>query len=164
MLDIILAIPLIYFIYKGWKRGLVFEAAALAGVALGAYAAVHFSQWVADLIGLTGENTVLIAFFITFVGVLVLAFFLGKCIEGIFKMVKLNSLNKILGALLGMLKCVVAISVLLSYVMMIDFEEKVITPQAKESSVLFNPINKTGNKITHDLKNYVAEKRAEKEA
>ena len=54
ILDILLAIPLGWLIFKGWKRGLVREAATLAGVVAGIWASVHLSQWVAELLGLKG--------------------------------------------------------------------------------------------------------------
>ena len=44
-LDIIIAIPLVIFIWKGWRKGLVFELANLAGLVVGIYCAVHFSQY-----------------------------------------------------------------------------------------------------------------------
>ena len=42
-LDILIGIPLIYFIYKGWKRGIIFEIAALLGILAGIWAATHLS-------------------------------------------------------------------------------------------------------------------------
>ena len=62
-----------YLIYKGWRWGLVREVATLVGVLAGIWAAVHLSQEVAGWIGLESENAVLIAFFVCFVGALVLA-------------------------------------------------------------------------------------------
>jgi membrane protein required for colicin V production len=158
-LDILIAIPLCFFIYKGWRRGLVFEVAALAGIVVGVWACVHFSTWVAEKLQLQSDSGVLIAFFITFAAVVVLAYFLGKAIEGIFKMVKLNFLNKILGALLGMAKCLCVISVLLNFILLIDTGEIILTPTVKEESVLFKPSYRIGNKMTATLKAYVIEQR-----
>ena len=160
-LDILIAIPLCYFIYKGWRRGLIFEVAALAGIIVGVWTCVHFSTWVAEALDIQGESGVLIAFFITFAAVVALAYFLGKAIEGIFKMVKLNFLNKLFGALLGMAKCLCVISVLLNFILMIDTHQSILTPKAKEESVLYKPSYRIGNKLTISLKNYIAEKRAE---
>lgn len=160
-LDIIIAIPLCYFIYKGWHRGLIFEVTSLAGIIVGVWACVHFSTWVADTLEIQGDSGVLIAFFITFAAVVVLAYFLGKAIEGIFKMVKLNFVNKIMGALLGMAKCLCVISILLNFILLIDTQQSILTPKVKEESVLFKPSYRIGNKLTITLKNYLAEKRAE---
>ena len=154
-LDIILAIPLCIFIFKGWKRGLIYELAALAGIIIGCWAAVHLSTWVADVIGLKGDGTVLIAFFITFMAAVVGAHFLGRLIEGIVKLVKVNALNKILGAAVGMVKCLCVLSVLLNFILLVDSHEKLITPKAKSESVLYKPTYNIGNKLTTSLTNYV---------
>ncbi|MBO4599526.1 MAG: CvpA family protein [Bacteroidales bacterium] len=163
VLDIILAIPLCYFIYKGWKRGLIFELAALAGIIVGCWAAIHFSTWVAELLHLEGEGSVLIAFFITFIGVVVGSYFLGKAIEGIIKMVKANALNKILGALVGMAKCLCVLSVLLNFILLIDYNHIIITPKVQQESKLYKPTYVLGNKLTSTLKTYLTELRTQHE-
>ena len=161
-LDIILAIPLCYFIYKGWKRGLIFELASLAGIVVGCWAAVHLSTWVAQSLHLTGEGAVLTAFFITFMAAIAGAFFLGKAIEGIFKMVKLKNVNKLLGAALGMMKCLCVLAILLNFVLLVDQSHKIITPKAQTGSVLFKPTYTVGNRLTTKLKTYIDKVRAER--
>ena len=164
VLDIILAIPLCYFIYKGWRRGLIFELAALAGIIVGCWAAIHFSSWVADQLQLEGDSALLIAFFITFIGVVVGSYFLGKAIEGFIKMVKANALNKLLGALLGMAKCLCVLSVLLNFVLLVDYNHIIITPKVQEESRLYKPTYKIGNKLTATLKTHLQELRAKQDA
>lgn len=159
VLEIIILVPTIYLIYKGWKRGIIFEAAALVGIIAGCYAAIHFSKWVAELLNIEGEGTFLAAFIVTFVGVIVLSFFLGKCVEGFIKLVKVNVLNKILGAVLGMAKALCILSILFNYILVIDVHEHVITPKTKEKSVLFEPTIKLGTKMTSQLKTYAAQMR-----
>lgn len=162
LLDIILAIPLCYCIYKGFKRGIIFELAALVGVIVGCFAAIHFSRLVAKLIGLQGEWALLIAFLITFIGVVALSFFLGKCIENLIKLAKAGILNKLLGAVLGMIKCVCIVSVLLNFVLLADPGKKIITEQTQEKSILFKPVHSVGNRLTSQLKTYVTEYRNNK--
>ena len=163
VLDIILALPLCYFIYKGWRRGLIFELAALMGIIIGCWAAIHFSTWVADLLGLEGEGSLLIAFFITFLGVVVGSYFLGKAIEGFIKMVKADALNRILGALVGMAKCLCVLSVLLNFVLLIDLNHIIITPKVQEESKLYKPTYTIGNKLTATLKTHLNELREQRE-
>lgn len=155
-LDLILVVPLAWFTYKGFKKGLVFELFALAGLLLGTWAAVHLSSYVAELIGIEGSSAILVAFFVTFIGVVVLSYFAGKLGNGILKVMKLDMLNKILGALFGMLKCLCILSVLLYYVTIIDFKDKLITPHVKQQSLLYHPVESTGNLIIGGVKSYVA--------
>ena len=159
-LDIIIAVPLAYFIYKGWKRGLIFELATLVGIVCGCYAAIHFSAWVAQLLSLKGESALLIAFFVTFVAVLLLAAVLGKAVEGFVKLVKVGKLNNLLGSVFGMMKCLVVLSVLLNMLTLVDDQAHIITPETKEHSMLFQPTYKTGNRLTAQLRHLVEEKKS----
>lgn len=159
MLDIIIAIPLICLIIKGWSKGFIAEVATLVGVVAGGFAAVHFSQWVAEALNLTGEYTALVAFFITFIGIVVVTFLLGKCLEGVLKMTHLSLLNRVAGAMMGMLSAVCIVAVLLNTITIIDKEQNIITPEAKTKSRLYTPVHKAGNLITHSLSDFVAEKR-----
>ena len=47
-LDIVLAIPLLWFLYRGFRNGLIIELASLAALILGIYAALHFSFYVQE--------------------------------------------------------------------------------------------------------------------
>ena len=158
-LDIILAIPLCWFIYKGFRKGLVYELAALAGLILGIFVAIHFSTFISELLGLEGSTSVLVAFFITFIGVVILSYFVGKFADGVLKLLKLSILNKVAGAIFGMLKCVCILSVLLYYVTYIDFKEKLITKETKEKSILYKPVEKAGNLVIGSVKDYVEQHR-----
>lgn len=159
-LDLILVVPLAWFIYKGFKKGLVFELCSLLGLFLGTYVAVHFSSFVAELIGIDGSSAMLVAFFVTFVGVVVLSFFAGKFADGVLKVMKLDVLNKLLGALFGMVKCVCILSVFLYYATLVDFKDAVITHSVKEHSMLYKPVEHTGNLIIGGVKQYVATHKA----
>lgn len=158
-LDLIIAIPLGYFIYKGWKRGLIFELATLVGVVCGGYAAIHCSSWAAQLLSLKGESAVLIAFFIVFVAVLLLAAVLGKAVEGFVKLVKVGKANNLLGSVFGMLKCLVVLSVLLNMLVLVDDQAHIISPNVKEHSLLFEPTYKAGNRLTAQLRQLAAQYR-----
>lgn len=161
IIDIIIAIPMLIFIYKGFSKGLVFEIATFGGILAGAFLAIHFSEWVAELLPIEGEYTVLVAFLVTFVAALVGAFFLGKCIEGLLKLTHLSFLNKLCGAVFGMLKGTCIIAILLNFILIVDGQTKIIPPTAQEESILFKPTHSIGNRITGSLKEYVESKRDE---
>lgn len=155
LLDLILAVPLAWLAYKGFKKGLVYELCSLAGLVLGTWAAVHFSAFVAGLIGIEGSSAMLVAFFITFIGVVILSHFVGKMGCGILKVMKLGWLDKLLGAVFGMLKCVCILSVLLYYVAVLDFEHKILSGDVRQHSMLYKPVEKTGNLVIGGVKDYV---------
>lgn len=161
ILDILLAIPLLFLIFMGWKKGLVREIATLAGVLVGVWASTHLSQLVAPLLGLKGESAVLIAFIVTFLVALVLTYLLGRCVEGLMKAAKLSILNRLAGALLGAAEALCVLAVLLNFLVMIDSNEAILKKEVKEKSVLYKPVYTTGNQLTTQLKTYIDEHKEE---
>lgn len=161
MLDILLVVPMLILMFLGWKQGLVRTLATLAGLLVGIWAAVHLSQWVAELIGLESENAVLIAFAVCFVGALVLTYLLGHMVEGLMKAAKIGIVNRIAGALFGLLKALCILSVLLGWMVMLDGGEKLIKPEMKEKSILYKPVYTTGSRLTDSLKQFVADHKEE---
>lgn len=156
ILDILLAVPLCWLIFLGWKRGLVREVATLVGVLLGLWGAMHLSQQVAPMLGIDGESAVLVAFIVIFLVALVIAYLLGKAVEGLMRAAKLSVVNRLLGALLGAAKALVVLATLLNFVVMLDSKEMIIKPEVKQKSVLYGPVFKTGNRLTVQLKDYIA--------
>ena len=161
LIDILLALPLLFFIYKGWKKGLVREVATLVGLLAGIWACVHLSQQVAEWLNLDSENAILVAFIVTFIAVLVLTYMLGRCVEGLLKAAKLSLLNRLAGALLGTVKALCILAVLLNYVVMFDKQEVVIKPEVKESSLLYKPVYSVGNRLTASLKQFIDDHKEE---
>lgn len=157
VLDILLLIPLAWLVFLGWKKGVIREAATLAGVVAGIWAAVHLSQLVASLLKLTGESAILIAFFITFVGAMVLTYLLGRGIERMVKSAHLSLANKIAGATLGMGKALCVLAVVLNGVVLLDKQEHLVTPETKEKSLLYKPVYSTGNLLISSLKDFIDE-------
>lgn len=161
ILDILLAVPLLFLVFMGWKKGVVRELATLTGVLVGVWAAIHLSQRVAPLLGIDGESATLISFIVTFLVALVLAYLLGHCVEGLIKMAKLSLLNRLTGALLGAVKALCILAVLLNFLVMVDGNEMILKPETKTKSVLYQPVYTTGNWLTSQLKTYIDEHKDE---
>ena len=157
VLDIVLAIPMAWLVYKGWRRGLVREITTLLGVLAGIWAATHLSEWICETLDLEGESAIIIAFFIAFVGALVLAYLLGRMIEKMMKAAKIGLANHIGGATLGLVKALCILAVLLNNIVMLDKNERLITSKTKEESILYKPVWHTGNKLTAKLKDFIEE-------
>lgn len=133
------------------------EVATLVGLLAGIWAAVHLSQEVAELLGLKNENAVLVAFFVCFVGALVLAWMIGRMVEGLMKAANISTVNRVLGAASGMLKALCILAVVLNYAVMLDRKEEVLKPETKEESLLYKPVYNTGNRLTASLKQFIAD-------
>jgi membrane protein required for colicin V production len=143
-LDIILALFLFYFAYKGFSNGFIISIATLAGLILGFYAASHFSEftanWLQHDMGLKSSNIKLIAYIVTFVIVVVLIFLLGRFMTGVVKTVGLGIVNRLAGAVFGIAKGLLIASFLFLLFSRIDPNESLFTSAQKKGSVLYKPV------------------------
>jgi membrane protein required for colicin V production len=143
-LDIILALFLLYFAFKGFTNGFIISIATLAGLILGFYAASHFSEftanWLQHDMGLKSGNIKLIAYIVTFVIVVVLIFLLGRFMTGVVKTVGLGIVNRLAGALFGIAKGLLIASFLFLLFSRIDPNESLFTAAHKKGSVLYKPV------------------------
>lgn len=162
-LDILIAVPLGYLVFKGFRRGLIFELASLAGLVLGCFVAVRMANWFSLLVGLKGDGAFLVAFFILFIGVVVLALFIGKLVERFVKLIHVGFINNLAGAILGMAKGVCIVGVLLYYIAIIDLKEKILTCDTKQSSILYQPVVKAGSHLVGKMDEFIQERKKEVE-
>ncbi len=144
-LDIIILIPVILFVFRGFRKGLIIELATLAALFLGIFLGIYFSDFVAELLvkylGLNANYTSAVAFLVIFVAVIILVRMLAKAIEKLIKMVALGFFNRILGALLGLLKALLLMSLIFYLIVRFDPMEKLLTKNTKEKSLLFKPVS-----------------------
>jgi len=160
-LDIILAIFLFYFAFKGFTSGFLVSIATLAGLVLGFYAASHFSEftanWLQHDMGLKSGNIRLIAYIVTFVIVVVLIFLLGRFLTGVVKTVGLGIVNRLAGALLGIAKGLLIASFLFLLFARIDPRESLFTAEHKKGSVLYKPVAAVAPAVIPLLQKYTVQ-------
>ena len=144
MLDIILIVPLVWMVYRGFTKGLVVSLATLAALVLGIWAGIRFAGvaagWLGQFIHIDEKYIPAISFAAIFILVILIVHLIGKAIEKLIDLMAMGFLNKLLGALLGLAKAVVIVSVLLYVISIFDTHEKLITPRVKQDSLLYAPI------------------------
>ena len=149
-LDIIIAIPLIWGAYKGFQRGLIFEVAMIIGLVMGFYLAFKFStlfEGVTKKIFSNGTFLPYFTFFVVFVVVILIMVLLAKFFEEILKISNLNLFNKITGALFGLIKSGLIMSIILMVFRPIDDRIEIIKPEIKKESLLYSPVTKVSQYI-----------------
>jgi len=143
-IDIVLGILLLYAAYKGFKKGLIFQAASLAALVLGIFGAVRFSDYTANLLteklDITTQYLPIISFAITFIGIVIIVHLLAGFTEKVVDAVAMGFVNRILGLIFGIVKSAFILSVCLVILIGFDKNEKIVTPDAKIKSLLFHPI------------------------
>ncbi len=161
-IDIVLCIPVVWGLYKGFTKGFVVQVASLVALGLGIYGAITFSGATAEYIKTNFEinyNYVsIIAFAITFLIIVVGIHFLGKTIEKVLKLAALGFFNKLLGALFGALKMIIILSALMFLVEMLNNSIQFISSQTKSESLLYEPLSKAIPKSIPQAKILIEEK------
>ncbi|MBI2270247.1 MAG: CvpA family protein [Bacteroidetes bacterium] len=140
-LDILLLVPLLWGLYRGFVKGFIIQLAGIAAFILGVLGAMHFSSFVAEFTEKKFDwhfnHTQLIAFAITFLGIVILVFFLARLMESAVKMAALGIVNKIAGTIFGALKFILITGTLLYLLSVIENRFKLIPDKTQQESVLY---------------------------
>ena len=154
-LDIIFMVPLIWAGFIGFKKGLIIEVSALIAFGFGIWGGIHFSDFVAELLSNSIESKYvpLVSFAITFILIVAAVFVLGKMLEKAVNLVQLKLVNKLTGAVFGVAKIVLVISVLLVIVNSFDQKSNIVPKDLKENSLLYQPLLDVSLKVIPALKN-----------
>lgn len=150
-LDIILAIPLVWGIFRGFRKGLVIEIASLIAAVLGVWGAVHFSYFISDTLNLTSPYSPLISFVITFVIIVVIVYLLAKLIEKSINLLALGFLNKLAGAFFGLLKIAFFLSILLLIISKASIDKPLIPEEDQKGSMLYPAVSSFAPRIIPKL-------------
>lgn len=161
-LDILFIIPLAWLGWKGFSKGLIVELSTLVALLLGIWAALKFSHltatWLADDLDFHSQYNQLIAFSLTFLAVVLGVNLLGKMLSKLAGMVMMAWLDKLAGTVFGLLKAAFIVSVILFIINAFDKDEALITPEAKEDSYLYTPVQKIAPAVFPYLKRENLEK------
>ena len=145
-LDIILGILLLWGLVRGLMKGLFVSLTSLIALIAGIYIAVHFSHIVGDYLKQYvdwQENVIkLSAFALTFILVVIGISLLGRILTKIADYAALGILNKLLGAVFGLLKFAFIASVILMFVDAINEKITFIDKETKDESLLYEPVRK----------------------
>jgi membrane protein required for colicin V production len=143
-LDIILAILLFLFAYKGFTNGFIIGVATLLGLVAGLWCALHFSDYSAhvlrDIIHFHTTHMALASFTFTFFAILILIFLLGKLLTGIINLMALGLLNRLAGALFGIAKGCLILSASFYILVLLDTGGHLISHSQRNGSKLYKPI------------------------
>ncbi|MDR1680898.1 MAG: CvpA family protein [Prevotellaceae bacterium] len=154
-IDIILAILLLISIFMGWRQGFIRQLFGLLALLLGVYCAYRFSHFTAhcisDWFGVSEPVTSGVAFAVTFIVVLLAVVLVGRFADKIISMVAFAFVNRLLGAILSLLKAVLIIGILLVILNMFSL----IPPAHQERSMLYRPMEKVGATVFPYLKQLV---------
>lgn len=142
--DIIVLIPLIWGIYRGFSRGLIMETATLIALFLGVFFAVKFSDLTANFLNVSFQIDPrflpIVAFVLTFLGVVAIVIITAKLVEKFAEQAELTTANKVGGSFLGLLKYALGISVVIFLLNCAGKDGKFFSEETQSKSFLYKPL------------------------
>ena len=144
ILDIILAVILLFGIVRGFKNGFFVEVTSLVALALGVYGAIRFSYFAGDFlkdkVNWPEKTVQIVAFAITFLIIVLLISLIGKLLTKIADLAALGILNKIAGAAFGAAKLALILSIILIVFSRLNRTLPFVSEEGLNSSILYSPV------------------------
>jgi len=116
-LDIIISLPLLWAIYKGYTKGFIHQLASLVALIAGIFIATKLSGFLADWFIRKFQWQEKIAHFTSFIAIMIvillLIFLLAKWLENAINTTSLGFVNRLLGVIFSVIRMIFIISILL---------------------------------------------------
>lgn len=113
ILDIILAIPLVWALWAGFRSGVIVQLGGIAGLLVGVWLAFRYDVCVGAWFGIDETAGSVIGFIIIVVATIILIAIIGRLLKGVFRFAGLAALDRIGGAILSLLKVALIVGLLL---------------------------------------------------
>ena len=119
LIDIIYAIVLILAFIHGYRKGLIHSIVSLIAIIIGIMAAVYLSEIASTYINrwfnISSKYLPIISFVLVFIVIYLLFRMIERALEGFFKLLKLNFINQLAGALIWCVVWTMLYSTILFY-------------------------------------------------
>lgn len=145
-LDIIFAIILFLFGFKGFRKGLIIEVVTLLAFGVGIYGAMHFSDFTAahlqEFMEVNPKHLDTVAFILTFILLVVFVNMIGRLVSNAVKAMNLGFFNRLGGLLFGLAKGLLLCS---TFVLILNNLQwmGLVKEEVKQSSYLYPYVEKT---------------------
>ncbi len=140
----VLMIPILWGAFIGFRKGLILQLASVAALILGVYGATHFSSFTAgkltQYIDITQEWIGIIAFMLTFIGIIIGVYAWGKLLDKTLKMAALGIFIRLGGLLFGVLKYLLILCVLIYLFETVNLHFQIVENPLQEKSVIYRYI------------------------
>ena len=151
LLDAIIIGIVAFGCIRGFIKGAINQIAALGGLVAGLLLARFFYTLLADklvpILGSSHEIARIVAFIAIAVVVPTLCTWGGLLLTKLFKAVKLNLPNRLIGALLGGIIMALVLGVLFNVVQLIDRNGQFIAQGKREQSALYYPLQESTSSL-----------------
>ena len=144
-LDIVIAVPLCWAVYQGFKQGLVVQLVGLAALFVGVYLAFRYGTMVGEWFRLKSPTSQIVGFALVLVLVIIALALVGRLTRGLFHIAGLGIFDTLLGVVFAVIKVGLILGVLLGWFRAVDSKGEVLKESATSSSVLYGPVMKVSD-------------------
>lgn len=145
VLDIIFLIPLLFALYRGFKKGLVYMVASILALVLGIAGAIKlrpvFAALLDSVFTISPQYMNTVAFAVAFVTIVIAVHIVAYLVDRLVKAVALNFVNRALGMFFGIVVTAFVISMVLWPINQVNAEKQIIKPGLIEGSFLYKPLS-----------------------
>lgn len=145
IIDIILAIVLVWALISGLRKGLISQASSFIGLLLGVWLAFKFNDRLSEWIGIKVEG--IIAYVILFAIGVLLAWLFSRISGWILHGIGLGVVDKIGGAVFSLVVYSLVLSLLLGIFRNINTSLKIVEPEVLSTSILVEPIERVSEVV-----------------
>ena len=153
-LDIIISVPLLYGLIKGFSNGLVKEISSVIALFVGVYVAINFSEYLEpkfiDIFGGYKQFVPVLAFGVLFLVSVLCIKTLGFFVDKLAKALALSFFSRLFGAVFGFSKVIIIFSFLLFFIA----DYNLINKQTKDSSVLLEPLTDVAKTVVPNIQKH----------
>lgn len=139
--DIIVAIIILFFAYKGYKNGLIKELGSLVALIAGIFLAIRFSDFMDSIIrnntSIDSEYVPILSFAVIFIAVVVCVIMFSKILDKFLKVIKLDWLNKLGGVFFSTAKTVLILGGLFFLVIQLNNNLELLPDSFAQKSIMF---------------------------
>ena len=147
-IDLIILIPVLFGLYKGYSKGLILSLATLLGLLLGIYGGVKFSHLTSQYLFENFQiNIPLIVFAVTFLLIVIGIYLLGKILDKFTDILALGLVNNFAGALFGGGKVVLILAVALLFFENANASFNFVENNVIEKSQLYDYLKQTSEVV-----------------
>ncbi len=168
VLDIIFLVPLLFALYRGFRKGLIHMISSLTALILGIVGAIKlrplFASLLDSIFNIDPQHMNVIAFAVAFVTIVLLVHLVAFMVEKLVNAVALNFVNRLLGMAFGLVVTAFVLSMILWPVNEVNAEKQIIKPEHIEKSLLYKPLSAIAPALfpylkRQDWKQYVPRKK-----
>ena len=157
--DIILLICFIPALIQGIRKGFIAQATSIISIIVGIWTSARFADilggWIGQWITASEQVLKVVAFAIILIVVILALAALGKLLEGMFRLVMLGWLNKLLGVVFAILKTGLIVGLAILAFSSLNATFDLVQESVINESVLYLPLKKIALEVFPYIQNII---------